>query len=145
MESRTNLGPATLRHHDAVIGTLRRAGFSIAMAAHAYSLFDSYIYEFALEEAAMALDPETVGDAAEAFLAQFPADQYPYLAELTTAHVLQPGYDYGNEFEFGLDLILDALEPLRVMTDAAGSTAERSPERPAVRRECCAGKYPYNG
>jgi AcrR family transcriptional regulator len=137
MESRTNPGPATLRHHDAVIGTLRRAGFSIAMAAHAYSLLDSYIYGFALEEAALAFDPETVGDAAEAFLAQFPAEQYPYLAELTTEHVLQAGYDYGNEFEFGLDLILDGLERLRTMTDADGSTAEGSPEQPALRGEFC--------
>ena len=44
------------------------------------------------------------------FLNQLPADQYPYLAELTIQHVLQPGYDYGDEFEFGLDLILDGLD-----------------------------------
>ncbi|HEY5987914.1 MAG TPA: TetR/AcrR family transcriptional regulator [Streptosporangiaceae bacterium] len=119
MESRTNPGPATLRHHDAVLCTLRRAGFSTAMAAHAYSLLDSYIYGFALEEAALPFDPNTVPDVAEAFLARFPAEQYPYLAELTTAHVLQPGYDYGSEFEFGLDLILDGLERLRTTTDPA--------------------------
>ena len=35
---------------------------------------------------------------------------YPRLAELTSEHVLQPGYDYGDEYEFGLDLILDGLE-----------------------------------
>ena len=29
MESRTSPGPATLRHHDAVIGSLRDAGFSV--------------------------------------------------------------------------------------------------------------------
>ena len=33
MESRTNPGPANLRHHDAVIGSLRAGGFDIAMAA----------------------------------------------------------------------------------------------------------------
>src|SRR6266581_2126282 len=93
-----NPGPATLRHHNAVIGTLRRAGFSVEMAAHAYSLLDSCIHGFALEEAALAFDANTV---AEAMLAQFPSEEYPYLAELTTEHVLQPGYDYGNEFEFG--------------------------------------------
>ncbi len=112
MESRTNPGPATLRQHDSVIGTLRRAGFSIAMAAHAYSLLDSYVYGFALEEAGLPFDRETVGDVAEAILAQFPSDEYPYLAELTTEHVLQPGYNYGDEFEFGLDLILDGLARL---------------------------------
>ena len=119
MESRTNPGDATLRHHDAVIGTLRRAGFSVAMAAHAFSLLDSYVYGFILQEAALPFDgPETVPDMAEAFLAQFPANAYPYLAELTTQHVLRPGYDYGAEFEFGLDLILDGLERLLAATDA---------------------------
>ncbi len=111
MDSRTNPGPAMLRHHDSVIGTLRRAGFSIEMAAHAFSLLDSYLYGFALQEAGLPFDsPEAVRDVAEAILSQFPAEEYPHLAELTTEHVLQPGYDYGNEFEFGLDLILDGLE-----------------------------------
>ena len=124
MESRTNPGPATLRHHDRVIGTLRRAGFSIAMAAHAYSLLDSHVYGFALQEAALPFDgPETVPGIAEAILAQFPPEEYPYLAELAIEHVLQPGYDYGDEFEFGLDLILDGLE--RLLTMAAPASVDR--------------------
>ena len=53
MESRTSPGPATLRHHDAVLGCLRRAGFSIQLTAHAYSLLDCYIYGFALLEASL--------------------------------------------------------------------------------------------
>ena len=112
MESRTNPGPTTLRHHDEVIGTLRRAGFSIPMTAHAYSLLDSYIYGFALQEAGLPFDRETAPDVAESIMAQFPTDGYPYLAELAIEHVLQPGYDYGNEFEFGLELILDGLDRL---------------------------------
>jgi hypothetical protein len=50
--------------------------------------------------------PET----AERILAQSPTDTYPYLTELAVEHVLKPGYDYGNEFEYGLDLILEALD-----------------------------------
>src|SRR4029079_19829088 len=50
MESRSSPGRATLRHHDAVIGCLRDAGFSIELAAHAFSVLDSYIYGFALQE-----------------------------------------------------------------------------------------------
>jgi Tetracyclin repressor-like, C-terminal domain len=42
--------------------------------------------------------------------ARFASGDYPHLTELTVEHVLQPGYDYGDEFEFGLDLILDGLE-----------------------------------
>jgi AcrR family transcriptional regulator len=110
MESRKNPGPATLRHHDAVIGTLRGAGFSIEMTAHAYALIDSYVYGFALQEVSLPFQgPETVADVAEPMMQQFPADKYPHLVELATDYVLQPGYDFGNEFTFGLDVILGAL------------------------------------
>ncbi|GAB1639738.1 TetR/AcrR family transcriptional regulator [Krasilnikovia sp. MM14-A1259] len=111
MESRTNPGPATLRHHDAVLGCLRAGGFTLALAAHAYSLLDSYIYGFALQERGLPFDtPEQTAELAQVMLAQFPADQYPHLAEFTREHVLRPGYDYGEEFTYGLDLILDGLE-----------------------------------
>lgn len=111
MESRTSPGPATLRHHDAVIGCLRNAGFSIELVAHAYSALDSYVYGFALQERGLPFDtPEESSALAQHMLAQFPADEYPHLAELTFGHILQPGYDYSREFQFGLDLILDGLD-----------------------------------
>jgi AcrR family transcriptional regulator len=114
MESRLHPGPATLRHHDAVIGSLREAGFSVAMAAHTYSLLDSYIYGFVLQQASLPFrSADETAAMAETFLRQFPAQTYPHLAELTIQHVLQPGYDYGDEFAFGLDLILDGLERAR--------------------------------
>lgn len=110
MESRTTPGPATLRHHDAVIGSLRAGGFSVAMTAHAFSALDSYIYGFALQEATLPFESaeETV-ELATAIMDGFSPDEYPHLTELTVEHVLQPGYDYGDEFAFGLDLILDGL------------------------------------
>ncbi len=109
MESRTNPGPATLSDHDAVLGCLRQAGFSIAMTAHAYALLDSYIYGFALHEANLPATGADRSELAEAMSARFPPGEYPYLVELTTEHVLAPGYDFSNEFEFGLTLILDGL------------------------------------
>ena len=114
MESRTTPGPATLHHHDTVIGSLRQGGFSVAMAAHAFSVLDSYIYGFALQEANLPFDSgeETVA-LAQAILAQTPAGDYPYLTELTVEHVLEPGYDYGQEYAFGLELILTGLEHAR--------------------------------
>src|SRR5688572_15721904 len=114
MESRLTPGPATLRHHDAVIGCLREAGFSIPLAAHAFSALDSYIYGFALQQANLPFrTAEEVAEMAETFLRHFPADAYPHLAELTIEHVLRPGYDYADEFAFGLDLVLDGLERAR--------------------------------
>jgi AcrR family transcriptional regulator len=111
MESRKTPGPATLRHHDAVLGCLRGAGFSVELTAHAYSLLDSYIYGFALQEASLPFGtPEETAQVTQEIAGQMPAGEYPHLAELATAHVLQPGYQYGSEFKIGLDLILDALE-----------------------------------
>jgi AcrR family transcriptional regulator len=111
MESRRSPGPATLRHHDAVLGCLREAGFSVELTAHAYSLLDSYIYGFALQEASLPFGtPEETAQVTREIADQMPAGEYPYLAEMATAHVLQPGYQYGSEFEIGLDLVLDALE-----------------------------------
>jgi AcrR family transcriptional regulator len=116
MQSRTTPGPATLRHHDAVIGSLRQAGFSVEMAAHAFSLLDSYTCGFALQEASLPFGTaEQTADLAEMIMAQFPSHEYPHLSELTVSHVLQPGYDYGDEYEFGLDLILDGLEQAMAM------------------------------
>jgi AcrR family transcriptional regulator len=111
MESRTTPGPANLRHHDAVLGVLRNAGFPVELAAHAYSLLDAYIYGFALQESSLPFEtPEETAEVASSIMAGYPADAFPYLTEIAVEHVLQPGYDYGNEYQFGLDLILDGLE-----------------------------------
>jgi AcrR family transcriptional regulator len=114
MESRSSPGPATLRHHEAVIGCLRHAGFSIAMTAHAFSVLDSYIYGFALHEAGLPFrTAQETEDVAQAMLKQMPPDEYPHLTELAVEHILQPGHGHGDEYEFGLDLILDSLERVR--------------------------------
>src|SRR5215472_3542304 len=114
MESRITPGPATLRHHDAVLGCLRRAGFSLELTAHAYSLLDSYIYGFALQEAGLPFGTgEEAAQVAQEISAQFASGQYPYLTEIAMAHVVRPGYDYADEFVIGLDLILDGLAAAR--------------------------------
>jgi AcrR family transcriptional regulator len=111
MESRVRPGPATLRHHDEVLGTLRRAGFSMHMAAHAYSLLDSYVYGFTLNEQSLPLDSaDQVAEVGTGILHGLPPDAYPHLAEFIVEHAMKPGYDYGEEFEFGLELILEGLD-----------------------------------
>jgi AcrR family transcriptional regulator len=125
MESRTSPGSATLRHHDAVIGRLREAGFSVALAAHACSVLDSYTYGFALQEASLPFQtPEETEAVAQTMLESMPANEYPHLTQLTEEHILRPGYEYGDEFGFGLDLILDGLE--RILN---ASTPRRSRRR----------------
>jgi hypothetical protein len=111
MESRRRPGPANLRHRDAVIGKLRGAGFDIAMAAHAYSVLDSYIYGFATTKMNLPFDTSAeVAAVVPDIFAPIPANDYPNLLEFITEHAMKPGYDYGDEFDYGLDLILDGLE-----------------------------------
>src|SRR4051794_25834074 len=111
LESRTTPGAVTLRQHDAVIGCLLDAGFSMELTAHAFAAVDSYVYGFALQEKGLPFDtPEQTAEMAQAMLAHFPVDEFPHLAAFTREHVMRPGYDFGEEFEFGLDLILDGLE-----------------------------------
>ncbi|RSS80280.1 TetR/AcrR family transcriptional regulator [Streptomyces sp. WAC06614] len=110
LESRAHPGPATLRHHDAVLGVLRRGGFPYALAGHAYSLLDSYVYGFALTEAALPFAPQDVEEAVGELLEGFPAEDYPNLVDFARHHVMRPGYAYGAEFDYGLDLLLDGLE-----------------------------------
>ncbi|HEX2754736.1 MAG TPA: TetR/AcrR family transcriptional regulator C-terminal domain-containing protein [Candidatus Limnocylindrales bacterium] len=114
MESRVNPGPASLRHHDAVIGCLRAAGFDMELVAHAYSLLDGYIYGFALTKMNLPFESgDNVAEVAQTMLEPFPMNEYPNLVAFITEHVMKPGYDFGDEFEYGLDLLLDGLERTR--------------------------------
>jgi AcrR family transcriptional regulator len=116
MEGRTTHGAANLRLHDAVLGCLRAAGFSLEMTVHAYSVQDAYIYGFAFQETDMA--SETPDDFAAEAQRQMEAYEevladYPNLVEVVGGYVAKSGYDYEAEFLFGLDLILDGLDRLR--------------------------------
>jgi AcrR family transcriptional regulator len=125
MESRATPGPASFRLHDAVLGCLREGGFSIELTIQAYSVQDAYIYGFALQEKSLPFDSaeESAAVAGEQ-VRQFAeraeeqqsaalAEEFPYLAEVVAGHVAQVGYDFTAAFEYGLDLILDALEKRR--------------------------------
>lgn len=109
IESRRSPGPALLRHHDAVLGCLRSAGFDIALAAHAFSVLDAYVYGFVLTEVNLPFEP---GESAEHFVDQLGPlrETHPHLAEMVASQVIGRDYRYGDEFEPGLDLVLDGLE-----------------------------------
>jgi hypothetical protein len=117
VDSRESSGVERLRYFEWVIGTLRRAGFSVELAARAFSVLDSYIYGFGRQQLNMSAgsgaEPEEM---AEAFLSAIPADEYPYLRELIVEHAMKSGYDESADLAFGLDLILDGLERLRDRT-----------------------------
>jgi AcrR family transcriptional regulator len=112
LESRTSPGPATLRHHDATIAALRAGGFSIVQTAHAYAVLDAYTYGFAVQLSSLPFEgPDGAAGVAEPFMAAM-AGEYPHLAEFAEQHALRPGYDFADEFDFGLELVLDGLARL---------------------------------
>jgi AcrR family transcriptional regulator len=115
MEGRTNHGPNNLRLHDAALGCLRAAGFSVEMTVHAYSVQDAYIYGFVLQQSDMSSEtPEDFAAEAQRQMRDYAAAlaDYPHLVEVVGGHVAESGYDYEAEFLFGLDVVLDRLEQL---------------------------------
>ena len=109
METRLHPGPASALHHNATMGCLREAGFPFREAVHAYNLLDSYTYGFALQEKTIPFEtPEESAEIAATTVGER-GDEYPYLAEVVV-ELGKKGYDYTEEFEFGLDFILDGLQ-----------------------------------
>jgi AcrR family transcriptional regulator len=111
MASRTTPGSATLALLEVGIRAFRESGFSVVQAAHAVSAVDSYVHGFVLQEVNLPFRGEAeLAAMTGAIMDQFPVSNYPHLFELTTEHVLQPGYDYGNEFASGLEIVLNGIE-----------------------------------
>jgi AcrR family transcriptional regulator len=112
-DSRGSSGPSALRYYDWVLGTLMRTGFSIDDAQRAFSLLDSYIYGFGIEQFNFSAESDaSPEDRAEAMLAFIPAEKYPYLHRVAS-HAMQVGYDAASDFDFGLEIILDGLQRIR--------------------------------
>jgi AcrR family transcriptional regulator len=130
MESRARPGIQNLRHHDGVVGILRRAGFSVELAGHAYALLDSFVYGFAIQESSLPFETDTgASELAQAMRDEGVLEQYPYLAEFITEQALDRNYDFGDEFSWGLEHVLDAIDrAFRADArprEAGGSEAQR--------------------
>lgn len=138
LETRTSPGPATLHHHDAVLGVLRNGGFTLEQTAQAYAVLDAYVYGFALQEASLPFDGrdgggDTAVEVSGAILAGVRPEDYPYLTEFATDQVARPDYDFGDQFDAGLELILDGLGRLREAgTRADDASPGRNARNPAL-------------
>ena len=124
--SRANVGPAMLGYVDATIGCLKKAGFSYAMANHAWNAIDSQVYGFTLQKLNFPFEPSEYATMAKAFLPMIPAAQFPYLNGMSQ-QVIDGHHDGLHDFEFGLDLILDGLAALLAKTGTVPS--KRRPGR----------------
>lgn len=121
IDSRTSSGPERLRYLDWVIGTLRRAGFTVEVALHAYSALDSYVYGFARQQTNLSSDGSASPETAQQLMSQIPTDQFPHLTDVITRWI-EAGYDPDADFDFGLTLILDSLARLLARTPQPDDT-----------------------
>ena len=106
------VSPTRLRGGDAVLRTLREAGFSEDLTYHAFHVLQAHVLGFTLYLQSLSFDAAQLEKLAANFLREFPADEYPYLAEHIRQHA-EPSDERHGTFEFGLDLVLDGLEKLR--------------------------------
>ena len=109
LESRLQPGPASLRHHDEVVGVLLRAGFSSAMATRIFNVADSYVFGFVLQERSLPFEgAEGLAEVGGAMVDEFPSEQFPNLYAVAK-ELIASGFDYSAEFEPGLDVVLEGL------------------------------------
>lgn len=111
METRTNPGSVQLKHHEAILETMRRSGFSVRAAAHGYAILDAFVYGFAFQEAllgSIGLDsePEQLAEGLE-------LSSRPRLAEMVRLYLEGSGFRFSDSFGVGLRLTLDGLGALR--------------------------------
>lgn len=110
--SRPHIGPNMLRYVDATLGCLREAGFDWALADHAWTAIDAYVYGFTLQKLEFPFEPDQYATMAAQGLPLIPAETFPHLHGLTL-EVIARRHDGLHALELGLDLLLDGLERLR--------------------------------
>ena len=110
LEARGSTGPKALRYVDSILGNLRSAGFSVENAVHAFWLLDSFVYGQVIQETSLPISSSTeMTESAGSTPDQGAADDYPHLVEVGE-HASRSEYSVDKEFEYGLDLILEALD-----------------------------------
>ena len=112
------IGGPRIRYMEWLLRRLREAGLSPELSYSAYHTLDSHIFGYTLWQLGHAnatratTDGETVEEFMDRILEQM-RPRYPYLAEHGEQHMAPGAPDGKQEFEFGLDLILDGLKRRR--------------------------------
>src|SRR5262249_41374457 len=109
LDTRKSPGPATMRHFEDALRCLRTAGFSIEMTVHAYGVIYDYVYGFVLST-----NQESQDDQSRQIIDLTKIEDYPYAHEIISEYMLSPNFDHIQQFNLGLDLILDALQQAHV-------------------------------
>ena len=105
-----HMRPARLRYMDALLGSLRQAGFSAETTYHAYHVIDAHIFGFSFWQTSHSYTADDVSNLTATLEQIIPADDYPHLHEHAQQHLTDGPQHEVNAFEYGLDLILDGLK-----------------------------------
>jgi len=111
--TKVDLSTPRIGHMDRVLGRLAEAGLSDTLVDHAYHALDSYVVGFTLWQLPIIAIANQLPDLADQLLARIEPADYPHLVAHMEYH-LAPRSESENAFEFGLNLLLDGLERLRV-------------------------------
>ncbi|TCC50721.1 TetR family transcriptional regulator [Kribbella capetownensis] len=105
--SRYSIGLGMTRYLDATLGRLREGGFTIEGALDAWHTLDSHLYGFTLQQLNLPFAADEASRVSADVLPGLSAEEFPHVVEVI-GHVMRSGRM--EDFEYGLDLILDGLE-----------------------------------
>ncbi|TGL21759.1 TetR family transcriptional regulator [Leptospira yanagawae] len=108
--ARVNVGEHMLKYFDQSLACLVGVGFTYKQADHIINAVDSHIYGFTLQELNFPFSPDEYASKAKEYLPMINAEHLPYFFHLSM-EVANGKYDGIHHFEFGLDLILNGLNP----------------------------------
>jgi AcrR family transcriptional regulator len=103
-----------LAYIEALLRCFREGGFSPALSYHAYHSIDSHVLGFTLWEIGHSMPATLTDELVEQYVSLLAPGAFPYLAEHAAQHFggLGDGVEQ-NEFEFGLDLVIEGLKRRR--------------------------------
>lgn len=104
-------GPMMMAYLDATLGCLMAVGFTPAQADHARNTIDNHVYGFTLQRLTRPTRTRELARLAKKDLKEIPKDRFPSLYRRTEDLANATGTDV-DDFDFGLDLILDGLDAM---------------------------------
>jgi AcrR family transcriptional regulator len=130
---RVMIGPARMRYMNAALGAYRRGGLSPASTELAFHAVENHIVGYTLQESNFPLEADDLAVAAREFLASLPRDEFPHLAEHVEQHLTHEAVIESGDFEFGLELLLDGIERIRLESAEPGTSGYPDARRSAGR------------
>lgn len=104
-------GPSMMTYIDATLGCLMAVGFTPAQADHARNTIDNHVYGFTLVHLTRPTRSREIARQAKKMLKEIPQDRYPNLHR-RTQEMSETTSTEVDDFDFGLDLILDGLDAM---------------------------------